>query len=76
MKEAGRERGGQKQRSGHKGQHEAEQRGLRCQPTPTTRDMCIYLYVSSCVELPRQGAGKGSKVRWHLYVVEMVSRQV
>ena len=40
------------------------------------RDMCIRVYVSSCVELPRQGAGKRSKVRWHLSVVEMGSRQV
>ena len=51
-------------------------RGLHCQPTPTTRDMCINLHVSSCVELPRQGAGKGSKFRSHLSVVEMGSRQV
>ena len=49
----------------------AERRGLHCQPTPTTRDMCVYLYVSSCVELPRQGAGKGSKIRWHISVVYM-----
>ena len=53
-----------------------ERRGLHCQPTPATREMCIFLHVSSCVELPRQGAGKGSKVRSHLSVVEMGSRQV
>ena len=40
-----------------------------------TRHVHLSFRISR-VELPRQGAGKGSKLRWHLTFVEVGSRQL